>query len=57
MPDDEAMKCTFPHLSHMTPIWIGMGEDYGTLNPKRMLESHLSNLAFGEKKELRENDW
>jgi hypothetical protein len=57
MPDDEAMKCTVPHLSHMTPIWIGMGGDYGTLNPKRMLESHLSNLPFGEKKELRENDW
>jgi hypothetical protein len=30
MPGDVAMKCTFRHLSHMMPIWIGMGEDYGT---------------------------
>jgi len=25
MPDDVPMKCAFRHLSHMTPIWIGMG--------------------------------
>ena len=41
------MKCTFRHLSHMTPIWIGMGGDYGTINPKRMLGFDLSNLPFG----------
>jgi hypothetical protein len=31
MLDDVPMKCTFRHLSHMTPIWIGMRGDYGTI--------------------------
>ena len=47
MPGEVTMKCTFRHLSHTTPIWIGMGGDYGTINPKRMLGPDLSNLAFG----------
>jgi hypothetical protein len=41
------MKCTFRHTSHIMPMWISIGGDYGTLNPKRMLGSDLSNLPFG----------
>jgi hypothetical protein len=31
IPGDVAMKCTLRHASHMMPIWIGMGGDYGTI--------------------------
>ncbi len=31
MPGEVEMKCTFLHLSHMTPMWTGMDGDYGTI--------------------------
>jgi hypothetical protein len=31
-PGEVAMKCTFRHASHMMPMWIGMGGDYGTIS-------------------------
>jgi hypothetical protein len=44
MPRDVATKCTFPHASHMTPMWIGMPADYGTINPGRV-SGQLSTIG------------
>jgi hypothetical protein len=55
MPRDVATKCTFPHASHMTPMWIGMPADYGTISPQRV-SGQLSTIgalegSFGEAEE------
>jgi hypothetical protein len=42
MPGAVAMKWTLRHLSHMMPMWTGMGGDYGTMRiPIVRGRSHL----------------
>ncbi len=49
MPRQVATKYTVLHASHMMPLWIGMGGDYGTITRLRTRKSRRggTQLQFG----------
>jgi len=50
------MKWSFRHLSHIMPIWIGMGGDYGTIACYSVLGLRLRPALLGSANKAAEID-